>query len=117
MHRARCVLLAAMGLAAAGTGCAARLSDDMFRLDELAPGERAAIEQDRRHAPSGGTTSVVQQPRFVYLQGALVDTNRERWYWIAGGPLAPPDDGTGTQARPAAETPLPERAVHPEGNP
>jgi hypothetical protein len=90
MQRARPLLLLAMGASAAVTACAPRLSDDMFRLDGLEPGDRVAIEQDRRRVPTGGTTALVQQPRFVYFQGALVDTNRARWYWIAGGPLAPP---------------------------
>jgi hypothetical protein len=79
-----------VALSVAVAGCAPRLCDDIFRLDEVDPMDRVVIEQDRSRVPTGGTTSLVQQPRFVYLAGALVDTNRERWYWIAGGPLAPP---------------------------
>lgn len=90
MQRARPLLLAAWGASAAVTGCAPRLADDMFSLDALAPPDRAVIEQDRSRVPTGGGTALVRQPRFVYLHGALVDTNRARWYWIAGGPLAPP---------------------------
>lgn len=90
MPHALPILLTALAMSAAVSGCAARLSDDMFRLDGIEPGDRAAIEQERGRVATGGTTALVRQPRFVYLQGALVDTNRARWYWIAGGPLAPP---------------------------
>ncbi len=83
-------LLISSALAFSLQGCAARLSDDNVRLDDLAPEERAAVEQDRRHQLTGGRTALVEQPRFVYLNGALVDTNRARWYWIAGGTIAPP---------------------------
>jgi hypothetical protein len=90
MRRAPLLLLAAAGLGSALAGCAARLSDDMFRLEEVDPRERALIVEDRTRQPTGGLTSLVPQPRFIYRGGALVDTNRARWYWIAGGPLAPP---------------------------
>ncbi len=101
-------LLAALGATALLTGCAPRLADDIFRLDGLAPPDRLAIEQERGRVPTGGTTSQIPQPRFVYLQGALVDTNRARWFWIAGAAPAPP----------AVPPPLPEpRPAPPEAVP
>jgi hypothetical protein len=110
-----CVALA-MAMAVAVAGCAPRLSDDMFRLDELDPRDRALIEQDRERVPTGGSTAQLAQPHFVYLQGALVDTNRARWYWIAGAPLEPPAPPAST----APPVPLPAPAtttIPPEASP
>jgi hypothetical protein len=70
------------------TSCGTRVSDDMFRHDSFDAGDQAEIDADRTRISTGGTDELVTQPRFVYLDGALVDTNRARWYWITGG-LAP----------------------------
>ena len=71
------------------TGCSSRASQDMVTYNSLTQEDRNFVESQRNRTDTGGTTSLKKTPRWVYMNGALVDTNNAQWLWEEASPGAP----------------------------
>ena len=79
-----CISFGALVLSA---GCGEnRVSQDMFPRQSLSAEEQAFIDQQRDRQATGGTITKKKSPRWVYLDGVLVDTNNAQWLWQEGSP-------------------------------
>lgn len=68
------------------TGCGNRVSQDMFTYESLTKEDQAFIASQRTRQATGGATTLRKTPRWVYVEGVLVDTNNAQWVWNEGSP-------------------------------
>lgn len=63
----------------------------MFTYQSLNDQDRAFVNDQRTRQATGGATTKRKTPRWVYVEGVLVDTNNAEWVWQEG-PRAPKDE-------------------------
>lgn len=64
------------------TGCGGnRVSQDMFSYQSLTKEDRVFFDEQRSRQATGGATTKRKSPRWVYIDGVLVDTNNAEWIW------------------------------------
>ena len=69
------------------SGCGGnRVSQDMFTYQSLPAEDQAFVSEQRTRKATGGATTRRKAPRWVYMDGVLVDTNNAEWIWQESSP-------------------------------
>lgn len=73
-------MLSAISLLCSGCG-GNRVSQDMFTYQSLSGEDQVFVNEQRARQATGGATTKRKAPRWVYVDGVLVDTNNAEWVW------------------------------------